>query len=157
MQNKPKGLDADWVRYLLKYMGGANVRIYRATGGRVLGNLRVPPTFKPVPLLLLDHVGRKSGKAFTTPLVYLRDGDDLVVVASQGGRPTNPAWFYNLMATPETTVQIKRDVLAMRARRASAEEKARIWPKLVEMYADFDSYASWTDRDIPVVILEPRA
>jgi hypothetical protein len=96
---------------------------------------------KPVPTLLLDHVGRKSGTRFTTPLLYLEHGRDLVIVASQGGLPTNPQWFANL---------------AVQARVAQPDERAALWPRLVELYADFAKYDAWTDREIPVVVLSPR-
>ncbi len=92
----------------------------------------------------------------TTPLVYLRDGDRVVVVASQAGRPRHPLWFRNLEADPEVTVQIKGDRRPMRARTASPPERAELWPRLVDLYSDYDSYQSWTDREIPVVIIEPR-
>jgi deazaflavin-dependent oxidoreductase (nitroreductase family) len=111
---------------------------------------------KPVPVLLLDHVGRKSGTKFTTPLLYLVDGEDLVVVASQGGMATNPQWFANLVADPDTQVQVGAELRRVRARVADSDERARLWPRLVELYADFASYQAWTDRTIPVVILEPR-
>lgn len=157
MKNKPKGLDADWVRYLLRYAGGAHVRVYRATRGRLGGNLRVPPRiFSPVPVLLLNHVGRKSGRQFTTPLLWLADGRDVVIVASQGGRPQHPQWYRNLQATPEASVQIKGEVRPVTARTADAAERKRLWPRLVDLYPDFDSYQSWTDREIPVVICSPR-
>ena len=115
----------------------------------------------PVPTLLLHHVGRKSGTAFTTPLLYLRDGDgpdaDLVIVASQGGLPKNPQWFHNLMATPDCEVSLPgRRRVPVHAHRADPAEKERLWPLLVDLYADFAKYAVWTDRDIPVVVLSPR-
>ena len=156
MQTKPKGLDADWVRYLLRYVGAAHVRVYKATGGRVGGTLGIPFLVPRVPVLLLEHIGRKSGNVFTTPLVWLGDGDDAVVVASQGGRPQNPQWYRNLAAHPDVSVRLGREVRSVRARTATPDEKARLWPRLVELYADFDSYQSWTDREIPVVILSPR-
>jgi deazaflavin-dependent oxidoreductase (nitroreductase family) len=140
---------------LLKYGGRAQVWLYRRTDGRVGGKWRVGAGFrKPVPVLLLDHVGRKSGRSFTVPLLYLRDGDDLVVVASQGGLPRHPQWYRNLVANPDTAVQVGAEHRRVRARVASAEEKAVLWPRLVDLYADFDNYRAWTDRDIPVVVLE---
>jgi len=156
MKTKPKGLDADWVRYLLRYVGGAHVRIYEATGGRLGGRLGIPFVLPTVPILLLEHVGRKSGNGFTTPLVYLEDDADVVVVASQGGRPHDPQWYRNLLAGPDVTVRVGRARRPVRAQTASPEERARLWPRLVDLYADFDSYQSWTDREIPVVVLSPR-
>lgn len=155
--NKPKGLDADWVRYLLRYMGRAHVAAYRATGGRVGRRWRIGAGWrKPVPVCLLTHTGRRSGREFTTPLLWMADGEDVIVVASQGGRPTDPQWYRNLRATPDAMLQVGRDVRPVRARTATPDERARLWPRLVELYADFDSYAEWTDREIPVVVLEPR-
>src|SRR5690606_14796770 len=104
---------------------------------------------------LLTHTGRMSGKEYTTPLLYLRDGDRVVFVASQAGLPKHPQWFHNLVAHPECTVQVLGDVRRMRARTADEAERAELWPKLNELYADFDSYQSWTDRVIPVVICDP--
>ncbi|MCW2785770.1 MAG: nitroreductase [Marmoricola sp.] len=154
---KPDGLDSPIVPKILKYAGRAHVRVYRLTGGRIGGKWRIGAGWKkPVPTLLLDHVGRKSGRAFTTPLLYLVDGPDVVVVASQGGLPTNPQWYGNLMASPETRVQIRSEKRAVRARTANPDERTAVWPRLVELYADFDNYQAWTDREIPVVILEPR-
>jgi deazaflavin-dependent oxidoreductase (nitroreductase family) len=84
------------------------------------------------------------------------DGADVVIVASQGGRPEDPQWYRNLVANPDTFVEIGADRRAVRAVTAGPDERARLWPKLVELYADFDNYQSWTDREIPVVVLKPR-
>ena len=139
-------------------MSAAQVSVFRATGGRIGSSWRIGAAFrKPVPVLLLQHRGRKSGKQFTSPLVYLEDGKDLVVVASQGGLPENPQWYRNLEAHPDTSVELQgRGALAVRARTANATERARLWPLLLELYADFADYQSWTQREIPVVILSPR-
>ena len=138
-------------------MARAQVRVFKLTNGRIGSKWRIGAGFrKPVPTLLLDHVGRKSGTTFTTPLLYLEDGRDLVVVASQGGLPKNPQWYPNLVAQPDVTVRIRREgVRRVRARTADPAERAELWPRLVELYADFEKYAKWTDREIPVVILEP--
>lgn len=157
LKKKPEGLDSPIVPQVLKYAGKVHVRVYRLTRGRIGGKWRIGAGWKkPVPTLLLDHVGRKSGKQFTTPLLYLLDGPDVVVVASQGGLPKNPLWYGNLMAHPETRVQIRGEVREVRAHTAEATERAALWPKLVALYADFDNYQSWTDREIPVVVLTPR-
>jgi deazaflavin-dependent oxidoreductase (nitroreductase family) len=112
---------------------------------------------KPVPTLLLEHVGRTSGRSYTTPLLYLADGPDLVVVASQGGLPRNPQWYANLLSNPDTTVRLAREgARRVRAREAVGEERERLWPRLVELYADFAKYQAWTERTIPVMVLEPR-
>ncbi|MFA6576103.1 MAG: nitroreductase family deazaflavin-dependent oxidoreductase [Nocardioides sp.] len=142
---------------VIKYMARAQVRVFKLTGGRIGSKWRIGAGFrKPVPTLLLEHVGRKSGTKFTTPLLYLLDGANVVVVASQGGLPKNPQWYPNLVANPDTTVQIRTEKRAVRARTASPEERAALWPRLVELYADFEVYQQCTDRVIPVVVLEPR-
>jgi deazaflavin-dependent oxidoreductase (nitroreductase family) len=87
--------------------------------------------------------------------VYLEDGERIVVVASQAGRPEHPMWYLNLLADPDVTVQVRDRRRTMRARVADPEERAILWPRLVDLYADYDSYQSWTDRVIPVVVLEP--
>ncbi len=128
---------------------GLHVAVYRRTGGRIGGRTA------GAPVLLLDHVGRRSGVARTTPLLYLEDGEDLVVVGSRGGSDAPPAWWLNLEATPRTTVQTgarRRDVVA---RTASAQEKERLWPRLVDLYSGYETYRRRTDRDIPLVILAP--
>jgi deazaflavin-dependent oxidoreductase (nitroreductase family) len=123
---------------------------YRLTGGLVgsrIGSRR---------MLLLDHIGAKSGKRYTTPLLYGEDGDNLVLVASKGGAVRDPAWYGNLMAHPDTTVQVGRQRRRVRARTASAEEKPRLWATMLEHWPGYDGYQKKTDREIPVVVLEPR-
>jgi deazaflavin-dependent oxidoreductase (nitroreductase family) len=156
---RPDQLDSPVVAKVIKYAARANVALFRATNGRVGGTWRVGSGWrKPVPVLLLDHVGRKSGTRFTTPLLYMRDGADLVVVASQGGLPRHPQWFHNLRANPDTTVHLRGErARPVTARVAPSGERAALWPRLVEVYADFASYQAWTEREIPVVVLEPRA
>ncbi|MCX0271364.1 nitroreductase family deazaflavin-dependent oxidoreductase [Nocardia zapadnayensis] len=157
MNNRPKQLDSPLVQTVIKYMSKVNTWTYRKTGGRVGGTWRVGAGFrKPVPTLLLEHTGRKSGKQFTVPLLFLRDDANIIVVASQGGMPKNPQWYHNLVAAPDTTVQIGKDRIPVRARLADDAERDRLWPKLLELYADFDNYQSWTERRIPVFVLEPR-
>ena len=156
---RPDGLDSPVTVKVIKYMSRAQVAAFKATNGRVGNKWRIGAGWKkPVPTLLLTHVGRKSGKRFETPLLYLDDGRDLVVVASQGGLPKNPQWYANLLAHPDTTVSLKgeRD-RPVRARPTTTDERAALWPRLVELYADFAKYQKWTDREIPVVVLEPRA
>lgn len=156
--DRPEGLDSPFTAKLIKYGARAQVRVFRLTNGRIGSNWRIGAGFrKPVPTLLLRHVGRKSGTVFTTPLLYLADGPRYVVVASQGGLPKDPQWFANLMASPDTEVQVRKvGVVPVRARAADAAERADLWPRLVELYADFAKYAAWTEREIPVVVLEPR-
>jgi deazaflavin-dependent oxidoreductase (nitroreductase family) len=108
-------------------------------------------------VLLLEHVGRRSGKRFTTPLLYLDDDPALIIVGSQGGLPKDPQWLHNLVANPDTEVHVPREgKRRVRARVADAQERAALWPRLVDLYADFDKYQRWTEREIKVVILEPR-
>lgn len=124
---------------------------YRATGGLIGHRLPGGP-----PMLLLDHVGAKSGKKRTSPLAYLADGEDLVIVASKGGHPRHPAWFHNLRANPATTIQAGSERRTVRARVATAEERERLWPRVVHGYSGYAGYQKRTDREIPLVILEPR-
>ena len=107
-------------------------------------------------MLLLDHVGAKSGTRRTSPLIYIPDGRDLVLVASKGGFGKHPAWLHNLRANPDTTVQVGAQKRAVRAREATSDERRRLWPMAVAAYADYETYQRRTDREIPVVVLEPR-
>lgn len=155
---RPKGLDSPITKKVMKVMSRVHVPVFKLTNGRIGSKWRVGAGFKkPVPTLLLEHTGRKSGRLFTTPLLYLGDSPDVVIVASQGGLPTNPQWFANLQAHPETLIHLRGErARPVRARVADAEERAALWPRLVDLYADFANYQAWTDREIPVVILEPR-
>jgi F420H(2)-dependent quinone reductase len=136
---------------VLRRLMGGHATVYRATHGLV--GHRIPGL---PPMLLLDHVGAKSGQRRTAPLVYLRDGDDVVIVASKGGYPRHPAWFHNLRAHPDTSVQIGGERRAVHARVATAEEHQRLWPKAVEVYAGYADYQERTTRQIPLVVLERR-
>lgn len=129
----------------------SHVRLYRLTGGRIGGRAR------GVDIALVDHVGRKSGKRRTTPLLYIADGEDLVIVASKGGAARHPLWWLNLQAHPETTVQVGGERWRVRAREASDSERERLWARLVEVWPDYAAYQRRTERRIPVVILEPLA
>ncbi len=108
-----------------------------------------------IPVCLVTTTGRKTGLPRILPLLFLRDDDRIILVASQGGLPKNPLWLGNIQAKPDITVQVRRQSRPMRARVASTAERATLWPRLVEMYANFANYQSWTDREIPVVICEP--
>jgi deazaflavin-dependent oxidoreductase (nitroreductase family) len=157
VDTKPEGLDGELARKVIKAMAALNVRVYKLTRGRVGGTWRVGAAWrKPVPICLLEHRGRRTGKLRTTPLVYLRDGGRVVVVASQAGRASHPLWYRNIEADPEVVVQIRGDRRPMRAHTAGREERAALWPRLVDLYSDYDSYQSWTDREIPVVVLTPE-
>ncbi len=106
--------------------------------------------------MLLTTIGRRSGEPRIPPLIYLEDGDNVGTVASKGGTARHPLWYRNLQANPDVEVQIGADKRELRARTASAEEKDRLWSRLTTIYPDYDDYQARTDRDIPVVILEPR-
>ena len=106
-------------------------------------------------MFLLDHVGRRSGKWRTTPLVYLQDGEDMVVVGSKGGHPRHPLWFLNLREMKETTVQRGARTIPVSVNVANAEERERLWPKVVEIYRGYAAYQKRTKREIPLVILRP--
>ena len=124
-----------------------NVWVYRVSGGRLMGKMGAAP------ILLLTTTGRKSGRSRTVPLLYLKEEGRFVLVASLGGAPKHPAWYLNLEANPAVTVQAGRQRLAGTARRASAEEKGRLWPRLVAIYPQYAEYQKRTTRDIPVVIV----
>jgi F420H(2)-dependent quinone reductase len=142
--------DRSWP--VLRRLMEGHARIYRMTGGLIGHRFPGAP-----PMLLLDSVGAKSGTRRTTPLVYVEDGRDVVIVASKGGHPKHPAWYHNLSAHPDTTVQVGCEHRAVRARVASPDERARLWPKAVATYGCYRGYQERTDREIPLVILEPRA
>jgi F420H(2)-dependent quinone reductase len=131
---------------------GAHTFLYQRTGGR-LGH-SIPGV--PGKMLLLDHVGAKSGTKRTSPLLYVRDGEDMVIVASKGGFPKHPAWFHNLIANPDTTVQVGSEHCPVHARVATPEERDRLWALVVKAYHGYEDYKARTDREIPLVVLEPR-
>ncbi len=135
----------------LKVMTKTTTWVYRASGGRLGGRF-----LRGAPVMLLTTIGRRSGEPRIAPLIYLEDGDNVVTVASKGGSARHPLWYRNLQANPDVEVQIGADKRKLRARIASVEEKDRLWPRLTMIYPDYDDYQARTDRDIPVVILEPR-
>jgi deazaflavin-dependent oxidoreductase (nitroreductase family) len=131
-----------------------HVALYRRTGGRVGGAL---PGFPQARIALVDHRGAKSETKRTSPLIYYEYDEVIVVAASKGGQPTNPAWFYNLMANPDTTIQIGPEIREVRARLAADEERDHLWTKLVAAYPGYDFYQrNAKGRQIPIVILDPR-
>ena len=123
---------------------------FRANGGKVGGN------FEGAPLLLLHTTGAKTGQERVNPMMYRKVGDHYAVFASKAGAPTNPDWYHNLLANPETTVQVGRELRQVRARVADPDERARLWPEVVRLLSIFDTYQQRTEREIPLVILEPR-
>ena len=136
---------------MLRRLVAVHTFLYRATRGRI--GHHVPGT---PPMLLLEHVGARSGKTRTTPLGYLGDELGLVIVASKGGHRHNPSWFHNLRAHPDTLVRVGPRRQPVHARIADAAERSSLWPKVVEMYPGYDGYQRRTQREIPLVILEPR-
>ncbi len=133
----------------LKVFSSLNEKIYRWTGGRVLGKLN------GYDVCLVTMTGAKSGKQRVIPLMYVPYKEGVIIVASQGGAPRNPVWFNNLVAHPDIEVQYKSRKMKLRARRAEADEKEAVWPVCCEYYPDYDLYQKRTPRDIPVFICEP--
>ncbi len=144
----PNGVVA---KFFIKVFTGAHAGLYRLSGGRL--GAQVGGT----PVLVLESVGRQSGQTRTTPLVYLRDGERLVVVGSAGGAERHPAWVHNLRQTPRTMVTVGPRRLAVVASEASGEERARLWQALVALFPRFGEYQWQTSREIPVVVLTPVA
>lgn len=129
----------------------AHVAAFRLSGGRVGGR------FYGAPCLLLHHTGAKSGKQRVSPLLYMPDGERMVIVASKGGYTKNPGWYHNLKAHPDTAVELpKEGRVAVRARVAVGEERRELWPRVVDLYAGYAEYQDSTSREIPVVVLERR-
>jgi|SRR5581483_4161132 len=129
--------------------GEAHIRRYRETNGEVGHIWR-----HGAKILLLTTKGRKTGNATTSPLIYERDGDRYVVVASKGGAPKHPSWYLNLEKNPDVIVQVKGDVFPARAHTAAGEERERLWKLAAQQWPDYDEYVKKTDREIPLVVLE---
>lgn len=124
------------------------IRQFRANGGKV------GPPFEGAPMILLTTRGAKSGQERTTPLVHTRDGDKYVIIASKAGAPTNPAWYHNLVANPEVTVEVGTEKFQARARVATGEERDRLYDAQAKLMPNFAEYQQKTTRKIPVVVLE---
>jgi deazaflavin-dependent oxidoreductase (nitroreductase family) len=129
--------------------GQEHVRVYRETGGENGHIWKEGST-----TLLLTTMGRRSGEPRTTPLIYARDGDRYVIVASQGGAPNDPGWYRNLVKEPEVELQVGPEVFRARARTAEGEERERLWRLANQVWPHYDEYATRTERTIPVVVLE---
>jgi F420H(2)-dependent quinone reductase len=134
----------------LRWTGKLNTPLYRLSGGRVGGKVG------RAPVLLLTTTGRKSGQRRTAPVVYLADGENVVLINTNAGNAKIPAWSLNLKADPEAEVELGRKRLRVRARVAAGEERADLWRRHVEQYAGFDDYKEKLDREISVFVLEPR-
>jgi deazaflavin-dependent oxidoreductase (nitroreductase family) len=129
--------------------GDEHVRRYRETGGEVGHIWREGST-----VLLLTTTGRTSGEKRTTPLIYAKDGDKYVIVASKGGAPEDPGWYKNIEKTPEVELQVGAETFRARARVATGAERERLWRKVNEVWKYYDDYAKRTSREIPVIVLE---
>lgn len=130
-------------------LGEEHIQRYHETDGEV-GYL-----WNGATALLLTTTGRKSGQPRTQPLIFARDGDDFLVVASMGGAPNHPSWYLNLTANPDAEIQVKGDVIPVTARTASDDEKPRLWKIVNEVWPNYDVYQTRTERPIPVVVLSP--
>jgi len=153
-ETKPRAYGATEERIAsvaIRYMSRLNKFLYRLSGGKILGTW-----MRGGAIGILGHRGRKSGQMFTSPLVYMPDGQRLIVIASKGGMSKHPLWYLNLRANPDCEFEIGSTKKSYRARTASPEEKKALWPRILAMNPDFDTYQARTTRDIPVVILDPR-
>ena len=137
-------------RLLMNTMSRVHTFWYRMSGGAIGGNLAGRK------MLLLTTTGRKSGKPRTVALQYLLDGDTPVVIASNGGNTTHPAWWLNLEAHPQAEVQVRGDVRQVVAAAAQGAERDRLWKAAVDMYAGYEDYKKTANREIPVVVLKPQ-
>ncbi len=135
-------------KWIFKQFMRFQIFMYRRSGGKMMGSLR------GMPLLLLTTVGRKTGKQHVTPVMYLRDGENYVVTASNNGADKHPGWFVNLQSNPQTTIEVGNMTRGVLAHQASLEEKKRLWTQLVEQAPFFEDYQKKTTRDIPMVILQ---
>jgi deazaflavin-dependent oxidoreductase (nitroreductase family) len=131
-------------------LGEEHIRRYRETNGEV-GYM-----WNGAPILLLTTLGRRSGQKRTSALIFGQDGDDYLIVASQGGAPTHPNWYHNLSDHPEVELQVKGEQFPAIARTASDAEKPRLWKIVTETWPNYDVYQTRTDRPIPVVVLSPQ-
>jgi deazaflavin-dependent oxidoreductase (nitroreductase family) len=135
---------------IIRIMSRMNTWAYRLTGGWLGGTW-----LRGAPVMLLTVTGRKTGRELTVPLLYLREGEHVVVVASKGGMDQHPLWYLNLVANPDVTAEIGTEKRSMRAHTADDAEREHYWPKLVAMYRDYAEYQARTKRTIPVVVLSP--
>ena len=151
-QNKIKQF-TPWQEALLKFLRGlitsANVWLLKISKGR-LGN-----SFLGVPVLLITTIGRKSGQPRTQPLYFLGVKDQIVLVASNAGTPTDPAWLLNIQANPEVSVDVRGKIRQMRGHVASAEEKARFWPQLTTLFPKWQMMEDRSQRSFKIVVLDP--
>jgi len=139
----------------MKSLTRSHVALYRVTGGLLGGRFRFGSAFpRGIPMCLLTTRGRKSGRPRTMPLLFMRDGGRVVLVASRGGTPRHPQWYLNLKSESRVMIQTGRHRQVMLAREAEGEERAALWERLVAYYPEYGLYQSWTDRAIPVIVCE---
>jgi len=140
---------------VVKFMSRIQAWIYRKSGGKMANKF-----LQGADVALLTTIGRKSGKPRTAPLLFLEDGENVIMVASKGGFSHHPQWYFNLKANPEAEIQIGSRVRKMTAHEASPEEVAKAWPRLLEIYTDFDEYkarALAVERVIPLMVFTPTS
>ncbi len=138
------------VRFFMRWTTRLQVAVFRATKGRMMNKF-----IGGYPVCVVTTKGAKTGKVRRIALIHLPHGDNKLLVASQGGMPKNPVWYYNIKANPDIQIMVDGQEKAYRARQVSDEEKAALWPHLLSMYPDFDEYQARTDRNIPVFSAEP--
>jgi deazaflavin-dependent oxidoreductase (nitroreductase family) len=139
-----------WPR-MQRAMGRLHARLYRASGGRVL-----PRWFAGAPVLVLETIGRRSGQKRATPVLYLRDGDAFIVLAANDGADRTPAWWLNLREAGAGEVILGRDRMRVRPRELEGAERDRLWRAFVAMYPQAEHYTRFTDRELPLIALEPE-
>ncbi len=152
-ESKPRPITETQIK-LLKWLmvpfSRFNARRYIKSQGRSMGR------FNGCEICVASMIGARSGKRRDVPLMHVPYKEGVILVASLGGAPKHPTWYYNLGKNPDIDVHVRSEKLALRARRASPEEKAQVWPICCEHYPDYATYQARTDRDIPVFICEPR-
>ena len=137
-------------RFIMRWATRLQVAVFRATKGRMMNKF-----IGGYPVCIVTTTGAKTGKTRRIALIHLPHGDNKLLVASQGGMPKNPVWYYNIKAHPDIQIMVDGQEKTYRARQVSDDEKAALWPHLLSLYPDFDEYQARTDRNIPVFSCEP--
>lgn len=135
-------------RWLLKTFTRINVFVYKLSGGRLMNKMA------GMPIVLVTMKGARSGRTITIPLMYVPHERGFILVASQGGAPKHPAWYYNLVKNPEVEITYEGRTLNLTARRVDEDEKAALWPTCIEYYPPYEQYQRRTERQIPVFLCE---
>ena len=138
------------VKFFMRWITRLNVGVFRLSKGRMMNKF-----IGGYPVCIVTTTGAKTGKTRRIALIHLPHGDNKLLVASQGGMPVNPIWYYNVVAHPQIQIMVGGDEKTYHARQVSDEEKASLWPHLLSLYPDFDEYQARTDRNIPVFSCEP--